>query len=214
MDENNVNLTATDGPTAQEVQPEQPQTPSGENKPEFKFTQDDLTRVGTKEAKKTEAALLKQFGLASKDDIPSLLERIQVADAAKAANETAEERYARLEAEKAYSDTRATSAESQLAELKQVMYLQGKNVPADEIDFYQFKITRLMAEKDIAFEEAAEEYIAQKPVAVKPPPFAVGQGKPINQSMTKEEFKKLGYKERLDMKNNQPTLYEELTGGK
>lgn len=131
------------------------------------------------DAKGMESEIYSTLGIKSKEEIPSLLERLQAADTAKKASETAEEKAARLAAEKEETDARAKAAESQLSELRQVIFLQSKNVPADEIDFYQYKIGKLAAEKELTFEAAAAEYMAQKPVSPKPPPFAVGTGKTV-----------------------------------
>jgi len=45
-----------------------------------------------------------------------------------------------------------------------------------------------------------------------PPPMYAGAGKtPINKNMTKEEFSKLGYSERLKLKGENLALYEQLS---
>lgn len=58
-----------------------------------------------------------------------------------------------------------------------------------------------------AFTQAVQAQVDKKLEGGKPPKKA-----PPEEAVTKEQFVKLGYKERLELKTNNPELYKQLAG--
>ena len=58
-----------------------------------------------------------------------------------------------------------------------------------------------------AFNQAVQAQVDKKLEGGKPIKKA-----PTDETITKEQFAKFGYKERLDLKTNSPELYNQLTG--
>lgn len=116
------------------------------------------------------------------------------------------------------SDPEKDALKAELSSIKQQQFLQGQGVPADMIEFYQFKIGKLVTD-DTNFETAGAEFLKNNPLPVveketkeTPPPYVVpkqGTVKSVS-GMSKEDFKKLSYMDKLKLKNDNPTLYEKM----
>lgn len=105
------------------------------------FTQEQLDAIIARERTKATKGMFTADQMAAKDTSISTLTTER--DNAKAEN-------ARLQAE--------------LDGLKNEKFLVSKGVPADMVDFYAFKIGKLVTDKK-TFEQAAEEYIKDNPPA-------------------------------------------------
>lgn len=163
----------------------------------------DMSLIEQKAAERAERAaqavvrdMLKQSGL-DDDAIKKML------DEYKAKQVTPE-----MEMKQLKDELKASKAE--VAQMRQLDFLKGKGIDVEELDFYQFKAAKISKETGVTFEEAAEKYIAERPAFKRPPEFHVGGGKAAMQTMTVEEYKKLGYDDRFKLKQENPTLFEKL----
>ncbi len=121
------------------------------------FTQEEVSALCAKEAGRAERAILKQFGLSSKDGISDLLSQIQTAAGAASALQT-------VTGERDTYKSKYESACAELSGLKNTAELAKYGITdPDEAEFYAYKIGKLTGEgKDFA--GAAAEYFAQHPV--------------------------------------------------
>lgn len=105
------------------------------------FTQEQLDAIISRERSKAVKGLFTQEQMAAKDNsIASLTTE----------RDTANANLAKLQAE--------------LNGYKNEKYLTGKGVPAEMVDFYAFKIGKLVTDEK-TFEQAAEEYLKDNPPA-------------------------------------------------
>lgn len=143
------------------------------------FTQEDLNRVATKEAKKTEQAILKQFGLDKKEDLTSTLEEFNAFREAKKNQETDSDKLAKLTSDFETLNTNYQNANNELSQIKQNSLLKSKGVDDKSLKFYRFEVTELAKEKDIEFSEALDQYLTENPIEEKavPPSFFIKDGK-------------------------------------
>lgn len=178
------------------------------------FTQEDLNRVGAKEKKQGEAAILKEFGLSSKDEIAAIKEILEAHNAAQASKMTAADIQKAFDEYKTKEDGEKATIIAEREQARQEAWCAKNGIPDDKADFYLFKINKLMAAGEIDFATTAAQYLKDNPVEVNQGdrlPMWGGSGRKQIPSMTKEEFSKLGYSERLDLKTKQPELYKEMT---
>lgn len=86
----------------------------------------------------------------------------------------------------------------------------GKGIPLERVAAY----THLAAAYDgDDFAARLDAALADFPTAAKsaPPPYASGTGKASIKTVTREEYAKMTYLERVKLKEENPTLYNELT---
>lgn len=162
-----------------------------DSKPETKepvtITQDALNAMDAKAKTKGEQSIIKQLGLASKDDIPKLLERLA---AIKEAEEKAELEKPELErlstgmtaAEKraAEAEARADKLEAEFIVNKRENFLKEHGFKGRDLKGALVEISEAI-ENDDDWQEAAEKYVRDNPLAPPPPIMAEGTGnKPLD----------------------------------
>lgn len=76
----------------------------------------------------------------------------------KASQETEQDRWNTLTSERDMARTELSSANAELEQLKREKYLTAKGVPADDLDYYVFKIGKLVTDSK-TFEQAAEDFL-------------------------------------------------------
>ena len=153
--------------------------------------QAELTRVAAKEARKAEQGILKQLGLASKDELSAYLEKAKPKEeppAQEAAKPTETPEYKQLLERLEKLEQTNTQAQAALTEQQQLAHLKAQKIPDEQLDFYHFKIAKLVT-GDTTFEQAAAQYIKERPPQIKPPEFATGSGKPLASTTETEKIK-------------------------
>lgn len=119
--------------------------------PEKTFTQAELdTIVGKRLAKAMK-------GMPSEEEMKDYR-------AWKESQQTEKDRWDNLTKERDTARTELTAAQAELEQYKREKYLLGKGVPADDVDYYAFKIGKLVTET-MDFEKAAEAYLKENPPA-------------------------------------------------
>lgn len=125
------------------------------------FTQEQAQGFAAKEAGKAERRVLEALGLESKDQLPTLIKRLQE-------SEQVPETLQSLAEERDTYKTKyenSAKAESELQELRKALVLTQANVPSEDRDYYAFKINKMVTEeKDFA--TAAKEYFEANPINV------------------------------------------------
>lgn len=123
--------------------------------PEKIFTQADLDAIVGKRI----AAAMK--GVPGKDELKAF-------HAWKESQQTEQERWNTLTQERDTARTELTAAQAELEQYKREKFLLGKGVSAEDVDYYAYKIGKLVTDTS-DFETAAEAYIKehapQKPEA-------------------------------------------------
>lgn len=96
----------------------------------------------------------------------------------KESQQTEKDRWDALTKERDTARTDLASVQSELEQLKREKILVSKGVPAEDVDYYAFKIGKLVTE-NITFEKAAEEFLKENnPARVRVDMTAqVGSGK-------------------------------------
>lgn len=79
----------------------------------------------------------------------------------KDSQQTEQERWNTLTGERDTALTELAAAQAELEQLKREKFLIGKGVPADDLDYYVFKIGKLVTDTT-DFETAAEAYIKER----------------------------------------------------
>lgn len=121
------------------------------------FTQEEVNTMCAREAGKAERAILRQFGLASKDGISDLLTQLQ------AAQSTAES-LRNITGERDDFKAKYDNAYAELSSLKNAQVLAAHGITDnDEQEFYAFKIGKMVTDKK-DFAAAAKEYFEEHPV--------------------------------------------------
>lgn len=77
----------------------------------------------------------------------------------KESQQTEKERWDALTGERDTARTALAAAEAELEQMKREKYLTGKGVPDSDLDYYSFKIGK-MVDDSKSFEQAAEEFLA------------------------------------------------------
>ncbi len=81
----------------------------------------------------------------------------------KESQQTEKERWDTLTKERDTAKTKLTAAQAELEQLKREKLLLNKGVPAEDVDYYAFKIGKLVTDT-VDFEKAAEKFLEeQKP---------------------------------------------------
>lgn len=121
------------------------------------FTQEEVNTLCAKEAGKAERAILRQLGLTSRDEIATVLDRLNEAETSAATIQN-------LTNQRNEWETKYNTTLTELATLKNTNILAKHGVTdPDEQEFYAFKIGKMTtAEKD--FETAASEYFEAHPI--------------------------------------------------
>lgn len=131
------------------------------------FTQDELNRVGAKEKKQGEAAILKELGLSSKEELASIKEILAAHEQAKASKMTVADLQKALDDLKSKSESEKAAVLAEAMQAKQEAWVAKQGIPDDMADFYLFKINKQMAADDSDFETAATKYLKANPVEAK-----------------------------------------------
>lgn len=82
----------------------------------------------------------------------------------KESQQTEREKQEKRDKELAESKIALTAAQAELEQYKREKLLLGKGVPADDVDYYAFKIGKLVTDT-VDFEKAAESYLKEHPPA-------------------------------------------------
>lgn len=136
----------------------------------------------------------------------------KVSEAEKLAKMTREEkdRYMRKKQEKNLAEREANITRRELmAEAKNT--LAEKNLPVSLAEMLNYKdadsCNKSIATVEKAFQEAVQSAVEERLKGGKPPKKA-----PEGQEITKEQYSKMGYAERLKLKTENPELYKRLIG--
>ena len=104
---------------------------------------------------------------------------------------------------------------SKIAAFEQEKVLHKNGVTdAEDVALYRIRINQLVTE-DKTFAQAATEYFTAHPRSGKVPATVMFDGKgqvPVVAGTTKEDYAKMSYADRLKLKAENPTLYEQLKG--
>ena len=131
-------------PTGENPTPAAPATPSPAQEPASNlrtFTQEQLDAIISRERSKATKGWFSAEQMAAKDTTIQTL--------------TTERDTAKADKDK---------LQAELDTYKREKFLSGKGVPADMVEFYAFKIGKLVTDKK-TFEQAAEEYLKDNPPA-------------------------------------------------
>lgn len=79
----------------------------------------------------------------------------------KESQQTEKERWDSLSKERDEAATALSAAQAELEQYKRERLLLQKGVPADDVDYYAYKIGKLVTDS-LPFEKAAEEYLKEK----------------------------------------------------
>lgn len=121
--------------------------PVPETSPEKTFTQAEVDAIiGKRVAKATK-------GMPSEKELTAFR-------AWKESQQTEKERWDTLTTERDTARTELTAAQAELEQYKREKFLLGKGVPAADVDYYAFKIGKLVDDKT-DFETAAEAYLKE-----------------------------------------------------
>lgn len=82
----------------------------------------------------------------------------------KAGQQTEQERWNTLTTERDTARTELTAAQARLEQYDREKFLLGKGVPVEDVEFYAFKIGKLVTDTT-SFEKAAMQYIQEHPPA-------------------------------------------------
>lgn len=82
----------------------------------------------------------------------------------KASQQTEKERWDTLTAERDTAKTELTAAQAELEQYKREKFLLSKGVPAEDVDYYAFKIGKQVTDS-VDFEKAAELFLKDNPPA-------------------------------------------------
>lgn len=82
----------------------------------------------------------------------------------KESQQTEKERWDALTRERDESETALSAAQAELEQYRREKFLLGKGVPTEDVDYYAFKIGKLVTDTT-DFEKAAESYLKDNPPA-------------------------------------------------
>lgn len=178
------------------------------------FSQEDVTRVGKKEHRSGYAKAIKDLGFA---DVESAKEALKAYEEWQESQKTEADKQTELIASKDKELTEALDANKRL-EAKLSALTQGVN--ADSVDDVIALSERLVNE-DMTIDEAIKQIVGKYPqfatspnITEKKPTFTVvdNPSASAKTDMSKEQFKEMTYMERLELKQTNPKLYEQLKG--
>ncbi len=123
--------------------------PAPEPAPEKTFTQAELDSIVGKRIAKA------MKGMPGEEELTAFR-------AWKESQQTEKERWDTLTRERDESKTALTAAQAELEQYRREKFLLGKGVPADDVDYYAFKIGKLVTDAT-DFEKAAEQFLKDNP---------------------------------------------------
>lgn len=185
-------------------------------KVEKTFTQDEVNGFLAKESKKAQEKIFKSLGF---EDFGSAKEGLEQLKAWQDAQKSEAEKQAELLTQK---DTELAQALADKKSLEAKLSALSAGVRADSLDDVIALAERLVTDEvaiDTAIKQVLDKYPQFGQVATTEtdplPTFVVGgnpnaQGSP---AVTKEQFGKMTYPERVALKAENPALFEELTKG-
>lgn len=108
----------------------------------------------------------------------------------KGSQQTEQDRWNTLTKERDTAQSQLTAAQTELEQYKREKLLLSKGVSADDVDYYAFKIGKLVTDS-VTFEQAAEQFLAEKRPGTVRVDFSapIGGGKP--QKTANEEMNAL-----------------------
>lgn len=181
---------------SEEVENKQQEVQSEQSDPELRsFTQDELNSILAKEKAKMQKAMDEKVSEAQK------LAKMTADQKAEYEQKQREESLKRREADITKRELMA-EAKNMLVEKKLPVSLAGV-LNYTDADSCQESIEAV----ETAFQEAVETIVHERLRGGEPMKKA-----PDTQTVTKEEFTKMGYTERLKLKTEKPEVYKELSG--
>lgn len=190
-------------------------TETVEQATEKTFSQADVTRISTKEHKSGYSKAIKDLGFSDVETAKNAL-----AEYAKWQESQKSEADKQAEALTA-KDKELANAQAENKILASKLAALSKGVNAEAVDDVIALAERLVAD-DISIDDAIGQVLAkypqfgkQEPVEEKKPTITV-PGNPSAQNsleITKEEFDKMTYNERVELKQENPTLFNKLAKG-
>ncbi|WP_180274935.1 hypothetical protein [Streptococcus suis] len=179
------------------------------------FSQDDVTRISTKEHKSGYSKAIKDLGFSDVETAKTAL-----AEYAKWQESQKSEADKQAEALTA-KDKELANAQAENKILASKLAALSKGVNADAVDDVIALAERLVAD-DVSIDDAIGQVLAkypqfgkQEPVEEKKPTITV-PGNPSAQNsleITKEQFDKMTYNELVELKQENPTLFNKLAKG-
>lgn len=137
--------TTTENQTTTATAPTTETTP-GQQATEKTFTQAELDTIVAKRLAKA------QKGMPSDEELTAFR-------AWKDSQQTERQRWDALKSERDTAKTELTAAQAKIEQYEREKLLLGKGVSADDVDYYAFKIGKLVTDSK-SFEQAATEYFA------------------------------------------------------
>ncbi|MFM0876516.1 hypothetical protein [Streptococcus suis] len=190
-------------------------TETVEQATEKTFSQEDVTRISTKEHKSGYSKAIKDLGFSDVETAKNAL-----AEYAKWQESQKSEADKQAEALTA-KDKELANAQAENKILASKLAALSKGVNADAVDDVIALAERLVAD-DVSIDDAIGQVLAkypqfgkQEPVEEKKPTITV-PGNPSAQNsleITKEQFDKMTYNERVELKQENPTLFNKLAKG-
>jgi hypothetical protein len=184
------------------------------------FTQEDLNRVGAKEKAAGERSVLTALGLTEKSQLAGLAETLTAYKAEQDGKMSVSQRLDAEQTKNAGLQSQLDALRAEHTAMTQELLLRGLEIPPKEIPYYRAKIAEYAAENSLSFEEASTAYMQTDPLTPKPTkqpsvsvPGVTGNT-PMITGVTAEQYGKMGYAERLKLKNENPTLYASLSAKK
>ncbi|HEM4727797.1 TPA: hypothetical protein U1049_000299 [Streptococcus suis] len=178
------------------------------------FSQEDVNRVGKKEHKSGYAKAIKDLGFA---DVESAKEALKAYEDWQESQKTEADKQTELLASKDRELASALDANKRL-EAKLSALTQGVN--AESVDDVIALSERLVNE-DTTIDEAIKQVVGKYPqfattpnTTEKKPTFTVvdNPSASTKSDVSKDQFGKMTYVERLELKRTNPKLYEQLKG--
>lgn len=190
-------------------------TETVEQTTEKTFSQEDVTRISTKEHKSGYSKAIKDLGFPDVETAKTAL-----AEYAKWQESQKSEADKQAEALTA-KDKELANAQAENKILASKLAALSKGVNADAVDDVIALAERLVTD-DVSIDDAIGQVLAkypqfgkQEPVEEKKPTITV-PGNPSAQNsleITKEQFDKMTYNERVELKQENPTLFNKLAKG-
>ena len=78
----------------------------------------------------------------------------------KASQATDDDKLAAITSERDSANSKYAEAQSEIQKLKHERYLLDKGIPADDLDYYEYKISKNVTDT-VSFEKAAEDYLKE-----------------------------------------------------
>ena len=183
--------------TPEDTQAEETETEQTETKT---FTQEDMDKAIADRLKRESGKTAKEV-----KELRAKLEAFENA------NKTDEEK---AQAEAQAKEQALQEKDAELSTLRLQFEAVKNGVPEDKLEKF-IKLAKLSDEEEFA-DKVAEtlkdfpEFVAQQEEAKTPKIVAGGNPNGTTNALTKEDFSKMGYAERMELFNTNPTLYNQL----